>query len=155
MNRTYRNRKDRYTRTLEEELAKSRSKEAELMRECQQLRANLENALQQLSQQEIGMAVDIRSNDGSYPPTGSATLSKTAGSSNGTSPFYFSDTGSYPRDTLPSPQLISPESFGDFHRAIQSDNQKASILFGHGGVAYNCRVSDVDQVTAGMEFVLK
>jgi hypothetical protein len=134
---------------LEEELAKSRSKEAELMRECQQLRASLENALLQLSQQGIGMAFD-----GSYPPTESVALSKTTGSSNGASPFYFNDLGTQPRDTIPSPQMISPESFGDFH-GITESYQRLPILFGQGGVAYNCRVGDVDQVTAGMEFVLK
>ncbi|RBR13314.1 uncharacterized protein FIESC28_08280 [Fusarium coffeatum] len=144
---TYRNRKDRYTRTLEEELAKSRSKEAELMRENQQLR----NALQQLSQQQgIGMAID---NTPDYAPSDSIALSRTAGSSNGTSPFYFSDMSSQPQNTMPSPQLISPEFYGTF--PVPDNHDRAPILFGQGGVAYNCRVSDVDQVVAGMEFVLK
>ncbi|KAG8676460.1 hypothetical protein FPOAC1_002464 [Fusarium poae] len=146
---TYRNRKDKYTRTLEEELAKSRSREAELTRECQQLRVDLENALQQLSKQWIGMAVD-----GSNPPSESVALSRTTGSTSDASPFNFSDFSNQPRDTIPSPQMISPESFGDLH-GITESFQKPPILFGQGGVAYNCRVSDVDQVTAGMEFVLK
>ncbi|RGP71353.1 hypothetical protein FLONG3_7137 [Fusarium longipes] len=147
--RTYRNRKDRYTRTLEEELAKSRSSEADLMRQCQQLRAELETALQQLSQQGIGMAID-----GDYHPAESAALSGTTVSPNSVSPFNIDDWDAQHRDIIPSPQMISPESFGDLNGMIES-RQKPPILFGQGGVAYNCRVSDVDQVTAGMEFVLK
>ena len=76
------------------------------MRENQQLR----NALQQLSQQQgIGMAID---NTPDYAPSDSVALSRTAGSSNGTSPFYFSDMSSQPQNTIPSPQLISPDSYG-------------------------------------------
>ncbi|KAK6719570.1 hypothetical protein SNK05_002703 [Fusarium graminearum] len=103
-----------------------------------------------MSSQWIGMAVD-----GSNPPSESTALSRTTGSTSGASPFHFSDFGgTQPRDAISSPQMISPESFGDF-QGITESFQRPPILFGQRGVAYNCRISDVDQVTAGVEFVLK
>ncbi|KAF5012637.1 hypothetical protein FDECE_1329 [Fusarium decemcellulare] len=150
---SYRGRKDKYTRTLEEELAKARSKEAELTRECEQLRAGLQNALHQLSQQGVDVSGELKSKDAGYPANEYATPpSRTVGSSTGASPIYLGDFGNHAVDIVPSPQLISPESFGDYS---SPEGQRAPVLFNYGAVTNSPRVSEVDQIIVGMEFVLK
>ncbi|KAI1047858.1 hypothetical protein LB505_012253 [Fusarium chuoi] len=148
--KSYRGRKDKYARTLEEELAKSRSREAELARECEQLRAGLQNALQQLS---LGPnSTDTGFREINYQINDYATPSRTTGSSSGASPMYLGDPGYQSVDIVPSPQLISPSSFGDF--SDPSEGHGAPVLFSQGYSSHS-RVGEVDQVIAGMEFVLK
>ncbi|WZH47238.1 hypothetical protein QYS62_008382 [Fusarium acuminatum] len=147
---SYRNRKDRYARTLEDELAKSRSSEAELMRECAQLRSNLQVALDQLAQHGIGFPSEIKSKDPTYTDSEWPIPSSTTASSSGLSPNY--GVGGQAVDIVPSPQLISPSSFGDFYDSPGSS--QGPILFTQG-VLSNSRVCEVDQIVAGMEFVLK
>ncbi|RSL57229.1 hypothetical protein CEP53_006550 [Fusarium sp. AF-6] len=151
---SYRSRKDKYTRTLEEELAGSRSKEVELMRECEQLRENLQNALHQLSQLGVNVPAEIKSKASENPYNEYASPSTTTGLSTSVSPIYLDDCGSQTVDIIPSPQLISPESFSDFYSP--SEGQRGPILFNTGGgLGNNSRVSEVDQIIVGMEFVLK
>ncbi|KAI8713976.1 hypothetical protein NCS52_01116700 [Fusarium sp. LHS14.1] len=151
---SYRSRKDKYTRTLEEELANSRSKEVELMRECEQLREGLQNALHQLSQLGVNVPAEIKSKAGGDAPNEYASPSTATGLSTSVSPIYLGDLGSQTIDIIPSPQLISPESFGDFYSP--TEGQPGPILFNSGGgLANNSCVSEVDQITVGMEFVLK
>ncbi|EXA43177.1 hypothetical protein FOQG_13036 [Fusarium oxysporum f. sp. raphani 54005] len=147
---SYRGRKDKYARTLEEELAKSRAREAELARECEQLRAGLQNALQQLSQGPNSTDTGFR--EINYPINDYATPSRTTGSSSGASPMYLGDPGYQSVDIIPSPQLISPSSFGDF--SDPSEGHGAPVLFNQGYSSHS-RVGEVDQIVAGMEFVLK
>ncbi|KAF4457926.1 hypothetical protein F53441_279 [Fusarium austroafricanum] len=137
---SYRGRKDKYARTLEEELAKSRSREAELARECEQLRAGLQNALTGLSPQNATLNTYTS-------PSG------TTGSSSGASPMYLGDPGYQVVDIVPSPQLISPPSFGGLNEPIESHG--TPVLFNDGEFLANSRLSEVDQIVAGMEFVLK
>ena len=152
--RSYRSRKDKYTRTLEEELANSRSKEVELMRECEQLREGLQNALHQLSQLGVNVPAEIKSKASGNGPNEYASPSTATGLSTSVSPIYLGDLGSQTIDIIPSPQLISPESFGDFYSP--TEGQPGPILFNSGGgLANNSCVSEVDQTIIGMEFVLK
>ncbi|KAJ4177965.1 hypothetical protein NW767_012674 [Fusarium falciforme] len=151
---SYRSRKDKYTRTLEEELANSRSKEVELMRECEQLRENLQNALHQLSQLGVNLPAEIKSKASGNAPNEYASPPTATGLATSVSPIYLGDCGSQAVDIIPSPQLISPESFGDFYSP--TEGQQGPILFNiGGGLANNSRVSEMNQIIVGMEFVLK
>ncbi|KAK2677895.1 hypothetical protein RAB80_006635 [Fusarium oxysporum f. sp. vasinfectum] len=62
------------------------------------------------------------------------------------------DPGYQSVDIIPSPQLISPSSFGDF--SDPSEGHGAPVLFNQGYSSHS-RVGEVDQIVAGMEFVLK
>lgn len=51
--RTYRDRRDRYARSLEEELARVRASEANLLREVDRLRSTVQTLVQALGQQGL------------------------------------------------------------------------------------------------------
>ncbi|KAF5661757.1 hypothetical protein FHETE_8292 [Fusarium heterosporum] len=148
---SYRGRKDRYARTLEDELAKSRSHEAELMRECEQLRSSLKAAVDQLSQHGIAFSTDFQAKDLDYN-AGNWPMSNTTGSSTGVTPEFLGNDLNQAVEIMPSPQLITPESFGDFYDSPGSP--QGPILFSSRGLE-NSQVCEVDQVVAGIEFVLK
>ncbi|KAH7242653.1 hypothetical protein BKA59DRAFT_457221 [Fusarium tricinctum] len=120
------------------------------MRECAQLRSNLQVALDQLAQHGIGFPSEIKSKDPTYTDSEWPIPSSTTASSSGLSPNY--GVGGQAVDIVPSPQLISPSSFGDFYDSPGSS--QGPILFTQG-VLSNSRVCEVDQIVAGMEFVLK
>jgi hypothetical protein len=120
------------------------------MRECAQLRSNLQVALDQLAQHGIGFPSEIKSKDPTYTDSEWPIPSSTTASSSGLSPNY--GTSGRGVDIVPSPQLISPSSFGDFYNSPGSS--PGPILFTEG-VLSNSRVCEVDQIVAGMEFVLK
>ncbi|KAM0318091.1 hypothetical protein ACHAPQ_010810 [Fusarium lateritium] len=123
------------------------------MRECEQLRSNLQVALDQLAQHGIGFPSEIRSKDSTYTPSEWPILSSTTASSSGLSPDYGTGGSSNQAvDIVPSPQLISPKSFGDLYDSPGSS--QGPILFAQG-VVPSSRVCEVDQIVAGMEFVLK
>ncbi|KAJ4209705.1 hypothetical protein NW759_013349 [Fusarium solani] len=124
------------------------------MRECEQLRENLQNALHQLSQLGVNVPAEMKSKASGHAPNEYASPSTATGLSTSVSPMYLGDCGSQAVDIIPSPQLISPESFGDFYNP--TEGQRGPILFNiGGGLANNSCVSEVDQIIVGMEFVLK
>jgi hypothetical protein len=123
------------------------------MRECEQLRSNLQVALDQLAQHGIGFPAEIKSKDPTHTASEWPIMSSTTASSSGLSPNYGTGaSGNQAVDIVPSPQLISPSSFGDFYDSPGSS--QGPILFTQG-VMSNSRVCEVDQIVAGMEFVLK
>ncbi|KEY72616.1 hypothetical protein S7711_06252 [Stachybotrys chartarum IBT 7711] len=141
--RSYRDRKDRYTKALEKELAQSRSNEARLMQESEQLRVTVQNITNLLSQHGILVPPEV---DGAVLSTFNAA---TPGISSLESV-----------ETLPSPQLFSPESFGDYYLSsdkeisspTKSTRHMSSAVY-HSG--RSVRVCELDQVVVAMEFVLK
>jgi hypothetical protein len=123
------------------------------MRECEQLRSNLQVALDQLARHGIGFPAEIKSKDPTHTASEWPIMSSTTASSSGLSPNYGTGgSGNQAVDIVPSPQLISPSSFGDFYDSPGSS--QGPILFTQG-VMSNSRVCEVDQIVAGMEFVLK
>lgn len=124
------------------------------MRECEKLREGLRNALHHLAQMGVNVPTEVKSKVSREPPNEYASPSGAAGLSTSTSPIYLGVCGSQAVDIIPSPQLISPESFSDYYSP--SEGQQAPILFSSGGgLASNSYVSEVDLIIAGMEFVLK
>ena len=162
--RSYRGRKDKYTRCLEQELAKARSYEAELTRECGQLRTTLQNALHQLAQQSVNLPPEIR-HDNRHDledddcgemrsATESFTTSRLAVLPKKPGPIALGHLNRSKQavDIVPSPQLISPESLGDDY--YSAEEKRAPVLFNSTEVVA-VRMCDQDQITVGMEFVLK
>lgn len=141
--RSYRDRKDRYTKALEKELAQSRSNEARLMQESEQLRVTVQNIAKLLSQHGILV-----------PPEVDAAVLST---SNVETPGISSVESV---ETLPSPQLFSPESFGDYYLCSDKEVSSPSNTTRHMSSAVyhsgrSVRVCELDQAVVAMEFVLK
>ncbi|CRK12028.1 hypothetical protein BN1708_002417 [Verticillium longisporum] len=136
----YRDRKDKYTKALEKQLAETRSSEARLTRECEDLRAALDRASGLLSQHGIRAPLELRQ-------TGSSALDRTS-------------PGQQVVEALSSPMLFSPASLAEHYlpggHATPATSVEDDVNRSPPGLAQGSpRVCEFDQVTMAMEFVLK
>ncbi|CRK12013.1 hypothetical protein BN1708_002406 [Verticillium longisporum] len=136
----YRDRKDKYTKALEKQLAETRSSEARLTRECEDLRAALDRASGLLAQHGIQAPLELRQ-------TGSSALDRTS-------------PGQRVVEALSSPMLFSPASLAKHYlpsghaapaTSVEDDGNRSTPGVAQGSP----RVCECDQVTMAMEFVLK
>ncbi|PNH43789.1 hypothetical protein VD0003_g9565 [Verticillium dahliae] len=136
----YRDRKDKYTKALEKQLAETRSSEARLTRECEDLRAALDRASGLLAQHGIQAPLELHQ-------TGSSALDRTS-------------PGQRVVEALSSPMLFSPASLAKHHlpgghaapaTLVEDDGNRSTPGVAQGSP----RVCECDQVTMAMEFVLK
>ncbi|KAM5359946.1 hypothetical protein ACJZ2D_014095 [Fusarium nematophilum] len=155
--RTYRDRKDKYTKCLERELAQARFNETELERQCEQLRAALKNALGLLSRygENIPSTVSGLVRESAYVSRANSLRTRPAPLSRSASART-----QHTAHVLPSPKLISPEFLSGFYpprpEFQAAPTPESSIYdFPPGAQFGNPRVCELDQVTVGMEFVLK
>ncbi|KAH8895457.1 hypothetical protein GQ53DRAFT_50858 [Thozetella sp. PMI_491] len=143
---TYRDRKDRYAKSLEGEVARGKSTESKLRREAQGLRGIVQTLLSFIDQQGIEIPDEIRRNADSclWP-------------SESTSPAYSSPDPFTP-NYQEAPRLPGSQSHGGLNEGFDGNRQAASssgvleigAWLGPPGV----RLSDLDPVIVGMEFVL-
>jgi hypothetical protein len=165
--RTYRDRKERYTKLLETELGQTRANEAKLMRECEQLRANLQNALELLAQSNaagnLSQTTDvspISSSDllQSLPDFDTQLLSPASFNAAYVSP----DNYISPENYVTSGSHVSPQSYATSQShgtpnaqddSVPSDGRRHTLW--PTDTRKSSRVSEMDEVTVAMEFVLK
>jgi hypothetical protein len=123
---------------LETELGQTRANEAKLIRECQELRASLQNALDLLSQRDA----NDPSEASEVSPIGSEDIYQNLSRFEAV------------------PQLLSPDSFSTFvptehlDDPLPSAKERRNTLW-PTDISSRTRVCDMDEVTVAMEFVLK
>ncbi|KAI9158085.1 Isoflavone reductase-like protein [Paramyrothecium foliicola] len=135
--KSYRDRKERYTKLLETELAQVRTSEANLIRECDSLRTSLQNAL------------DLLSKYGIDAPQGTLDLPLQGAS------FDFLDSS----DTDPGSQVLSPESYATYtssepQERFASSKRSKRFVAQPKEIRRGTRICELDEVIVGMEFVL-
>ncbi|KAJ3542457.1 hypothetical protein NM208_g4090 [Fusarium decemcellulare] len=165
----YRDRKDKYTKCIEKELEQTRTSEARLLRECDQLHGLLQNAVGLLTQQGLDLPSDLSQYNiqqweraQSHQHTSMAS-SAWVGESTSDNPHFSGylsqpDFGEGMSDNRLSPNIGSPGFLSDF-----SNSSTYQAGFTHSDApslassprAHHRRSNDDDEVVKGMEFVLK
>ncbi|KXH68256.1 hypothetical protein CSAL01_12213 [Colletotrichum salicis] len=177
--RSYRDRKDKYTKSLEQEVERARNREAELMIRCEQLYAALESLTEMLSRHEIGVPAAFGGNSISKNeigmhnaiPTGTAESWTEMGATN-----YLKALGIEPKDGrtgAKSPLQVKPRRAADVvaddhkqvtdalsnHHCTEKEDPGMHWLKTNRAVTMpDCddnRMCEVDLIAAGMEFVLR
>ncbi|TLD10422.1 hypothetical protein PgNI_06538 [Pyricularia grisea] len=170
--KTYRDRKTRYVRSLENELSRVRSNEAHLMRQVEQLRNTLQSCTTVMRQ--TGLYVppggsDIGSPGGFISPYGNVYETESSGQSSafGTesdrcSPFSHQSgvVSSPPQDPLSIQQRLNQHQHKHGNHSSPNSSGTSDVCLGGWDPAGaplpapGVRVCDVDLVGAGMDFVL-
>ncbi|KAK1676277.1 hypothetical protein BDP55DRAFT_112184 [Colletotrichum godetiae] len=177
--RSYRDRKDKYTRSLEQEVERAQNREAQLMIRCEQLYAALESLTEMLSRHEIGIPASFGGNSISKNdigmhnaiPPGTAEPWTEMGAVD-----YSTAPGIEPngvRTIARSSFQVKPQRVADVvaddhkqaadalshHHSTENDNSGMQWLKTNRAVAMpDCddnRMCEVDLIAAGMEFVLR
>ncbi|KAF5006447.1 hypothetical protein FDECE_7169 [Fusarium decemcellulare] len=165
----YRDRKDKYTKCIEKELEQTRTSEARLLRECDQLHGLLQNAVGLLTQQGLDLPSDLsqyniqqweRAQSHQHTPMASSAWVGESTSDNPHFSGYLSqpDFGEGMSDSRLSPNIGSPGFLSDFsnsstHQAGFTHSDAPSLA--SSPRAHHRRSNDDDEVVKGMEFVLK
>ncbi|KAJ4256921.1 hypothetical protein NW762_009017 [Fusarium torreyae] len=152
--RTYRDRKDKYTKGLEKELARARANEAQLAKDCDNLRSLLWSALDMLSQQsteltpELSQYANYAQNHQLGKQNAPSAIGPTPVSQHSPFSTISSISAQYTMDASPD-YLVSglgssPGQFSQYHETSASPPGATALPN-----------TQPDTVAIGMDFVLK
>ncbi|KAI0196941.1 hypothetical protein F4808DRAFT_463840 [Astrocystis sublimbata] len=134
---TYKERKERYNKNLEDRVAEARANEADLYQQIQ----SLQNTVHLLSKfiQDSGLQVP----DDMYTPVDSSQLSEPSPASVWTPQQDSQLSSQFAGDT--------PDSSNQFQSSLQEASRKAEATY---NLSIPLRLGDLDPLAVGMEFVL-
>lgn len=159
---SYRDRKDKYTKALEAELARVRKNEAGLVSEVQQLRAKVHILTTLLSQNGISSPPEFTNEEVSHSPTLHVDDSNLAGEQ--TKPAtraqaqndlqLESSSKSANQSSVPSSDVFSLRHHGSRYFKRLRDPVPTATITLSAEPSHKTHLSELDATTIGMEFVL-